>query len=74
MTLGGRGDDWPYNGSIDAASSFGNELVESDLDGIVIDEVNNLVTAPAYMKGPASFSEVYDNVKAMVDQVAQNVG
>lgn len=26
------------------------------------------------MKGPASFGEVYDNVKAMVDQVAINVG
>ena len=29
LTLGCRGDDWPYNGSIDAATSFGNELVET---------------------------------------------
>ena len=31
LTLGGRGADWPYNGSIDAALSFGNELVETNL-------------------------------------------
>ena len=23
LTLGGRGDSWPYNGAIDAAGSFG---------------------------------------------------
>ena len=38
MTLGGRGDSWPYNGSIDAASSFGNNLVESDLADICHDK------------------------------------
>lgn len=35
MTLGMKGDDWPYNGSIDAATSFGNEMEDCDLDGIV---------------------------------------
>eukprot|EP00351_Strombidinopsis_sp_SopsisLIS2011_P006052 CAMPEP_0116870206 /NCGR_PEP_ID=MMETSP0463-20121206/75_1 /TAXON_ID=181622 /ORGANISM="Strombidinopsis sp, Strain SopsisLIS2011" /LENGTH=128 /DNA_ID=CAMNT_0004506433 /DNA_START=248 /DNA_END=634 /DNA_ORIENTATION=- len=29
MTLGARGDNWPYNGSIDAANSFGNTMQEN---------------------------------------------
>lgn len=33
LTLGSKGseDAWPYQGSIDAASGFGNEMVEADL-------------------------------------------
>lgn len=75
MTLGAKGseEDWPYQGSIDAASSFGNEMVESDIDGAVHDEKNKIVTAPAYMKGTASPAEVYENVKKMVDAVAQQL-
>ena len=32
LTLGKRGDAWPFNGSIDAANSFGNEMVEVDIN------------------------------------------
>ena len=73
MTLGCRGEDWPYNGSIDAATSFGNELVDCDVDGVVFDEANKVTTAPAYMKGNATPSQIYDNVKAMVDKVAAEI-
>lgn len=73
MTLGCRGDNWPYNGSIDAATSFGNELVEADLDAVCHDDKNRIVTAPAYMKGDALPHEIYDNVKLMVDHVANQV-
>ena len=56
LTLGSKGTeaDWPYQGAIDAANSFGNEMVETEIDGIVHDEKNKMVTAPAYMKGTAS--------------------
>ena len=54
LTLGGRGEDWPFNGSIDAVSSFGNELIETNLSQVVHDEKNRIVTAPAYMSGVAS--------------------
>jgi len=73
MTLGCRGDDWPYNGSIDAATSFGNELVEAGIDQVVHDETNRIVTSPAYMKGNASPSQVFNSVKKMVDSVAHNM-
>lgn len=70
LTLGCKGDDWPYNGSIDAATSFGNEMVDCDLDNLVIDEQNKITTAPAYMKGTANPAGIFENVKAMVDSVA----
>lgn len=73
MTLGCRGDEWPYNGSIDAASSFGNEMVECDLDKVVHDAENKIVTAPAYMKDTATPGAVYESVKAMVDKVAHEL-
>lgn len=73
LTLGRKGDDWPYNGSIDAAASFGNKMVDCDIDGVVHDEANRVVTAPAYMKGTASPSQIFDNVKAMVDKVAAEI-
>lgn len=69
LTLGSKGgeDAWPYQGSIDAASSFGNDMVEVEIDGAVHDEKNKIITAPAYMKGTATPAEIYDNVKKMVD-------
>ena len=63
LTLGGRGDSWPYNGSIDAASSFGAVHEEQDVDGVCTDWVNDIVTTPAYMKGDAKPHEVFDGVQ-----------
>ena len=37
LTLGGRGDNFPFAGSLDAAKSFGAEVVEMDVNGICID-------------------------------------
>ena len=71
LTLGKRGDAWPYNGSIDAAASFGNEMVEIDINEIVVDEINRIVTAPAYMKGTALPHQIYDNVEKMVKEVVK---
>ena len=71
LTLGKRGDAWPYNGSIDAAASFGNEMVEVDINEIVVDEKNRIVTAPAYMKGTALPHQIYDNVEKMVREVVK---
>ena len=75
LTLGGKGseEDWPYQGSIDAAASFGNQMVEVDIDGSIHDEENRIVTAPAYMKGTATPAQIYHNIKSMVDTVAQQV-
>lgn len=75
ITLGSKGseEDWPYQGSIDAATSFGNDMVEADIDAVVHDEKNKIVTAPAYMKGTATPAQISDNVKKMVDTVADQL-
>jgi len=72
LTLGSKGseENWPYQGSIEAASSFGNDMVEAEINELVHDFTNKIITAPAYMKGTASPSEIYSNVKSMVDEVA----
>lgn len=74
LTLGCKGDDWPYNGAIDAATSFGNELAEKDINEVCVDAKNKIVSAPAYMKGNATFAEVYASVQKMVDEVAIGLG
>lgn len=73
LTLGCRGDNWPYNGSIDAAKSFGNELVEVDLNGICYDEQNKVTTSPAYMRGDAKPHQIFDSVKLMVEKVSREI-
>lgn len=73
LTLGCRGDNWPYNGAIDAATSFGNTLEEIDINGVCHDETNKIVTGPAYMRGDASFGQVYQNIHQIVHTVAQSV-
>ena len=54
MTMGCKGDDWPFNGAIDASSSFGNEMVEAGILETVHDSTNRVVTTPAYMLGTAT--------------------
>uniref|UniRef100_A0A7S3RSD6 DJ-1/PfpI domain-containing protein n=1 Tax=Strombidinopsis acuminata TaxID=141414 RepID=A0A7S3RSD6_9SPIT len=69
LTLGARGENWPYNGSIDAANSFGNTMEEKQINETSIDTDNKIVSAPAYMKGDAKPHEVFDSVANMVDEV-----
>lgn len=75
LTLGRTGseENWPYQGAIEAASSFGNDVKEAEIHEAVVDADNKIVTAPAYMKGTATPAEVYESVKKMVDTVAQQL-
>lgn len=49
LTLGGRGENFPYAGSVDAAASFGADMQEEDVNGVCTDWGNNILTTPAYM-------------------------
>ena len=69
LTLGGRGDNFPYAGSIDAATSFGAEMQEADVNGICTDWKNNIITTPAYMQGDASPHAVYDGIQSFLRRV-----
>ena len=75
LTLGSKGDDWPFAGAIDAAESWGNTVTECDTtEGAVVhDTENRIVTTPAYMKGTAQPHEVFDSVCSMVATVAKSI-
>jgi len=69
LTLGGRGENWPYDGALDAAKQFGAIVEEMDVHGVCTDWVNELVTTPGYMQGDAKPHEVYDGVQHFVRKV-----
>ena len=69
LTLGGRGPNFPYAGSIDAAASFGADMVEMDVNEVCTDWSKNIVTSPAYMQGDASPHAVFDGIQSFLQKV-----
>ena len=61
LTLGQTGSEFPYSDAIGVASGFGNEMKDKDVGQICVDEKNNIVTTPAYMKN-AKPHEVFDGI------------
>lgn len=47
ITLGCKGESWPFSDSIEAAESFGNKLVQSDVDEVCYDQDSKIFTSPA---------------------------
>lgn len=69
ITVGKKGTEWPYGGTIDSLKElYGVSVTEKEIDEINVDQKNKLVTTPAFMKN-ASFFEVYTGVGKMVDEV-----
>ncbi len=69
LTLGGRGDNFPYAGSLDAAESFGATVEEKSVSEVSIDYKNHVVTTPAYMQGDASPHQIYDGIQSFLIKV-----
>ena len=72
LTLGGKGDGWPYAGTIDKAAEFGASPVEMSVSEVCVDEENKLVTSPAYMF-EGKFHEIHDGVVNMVKEVVERM-
>ena len=71
ITLGKKGDEWPYSESIDIANTLGNKLIYCDVDEICKDRYHKIVTTPAYMKNNAQPHEVFDGIQKLVSEVIQ---
>lgn len=69
ITLGGKGENFPYDGALDVASSFGAEVEQMDMYQVCSDTKNNIFTAPAYMQGNAKPHHVFDNIENLVQEV-----
>jgi len=75
LTLGGQGSeqDWPYQGSIEAAKGWGANMELKEVGEVCVDNDNKLVSTPAYMSGTAKFHEVQDGVSGMVQELLKMV-
>ena len=74
MTLGKTDKNWPYNGSIEVATKFGNTLnTTTDVDGVVFDSENKVYTTPAYMREDAKPHEVFEGIDNMVKMIAKSL-
>jgi len=69
LTLGGRTENFPYAGSIEAASSFGAKMEEMDVSGVCTDWKAGIVTTPAYMQGDAAPHEIFDGIQTFLRKV-----
>lgn len=72
LTLGNCGaeSDWPYQGSIEAAKSFGANVELMNVDEVCIDSKNKVITSPAYMYN-GKFHEIQSGVTKMVDELVK---
>ncbi|MDC1069060.1 isoprenoid biosynthesis glyoxalase ElbB [Candidatus Kapabacteria bacterium] len=70
LTVGTTEEHSPYDiAEISEGLTFvGAESVMQSIDGIVFDEVNNVITAPCYMMD-ATISEVNNNVNMAIDKL-----
>lgn len=69
LTLGKKDDgtnQWPHGGAIDATATMGAFLVEKEVDGVVVDEKNLIVTSPAFMFDTPSFHLIFDGIGNMI--------
>jgi len=72
LTLGNCGSesDWPYQGSIEAAKSFGANLELKNVDEVCVDAKNKVVTSPAYMFN-GKFHQIQDGVTSMIGELVK---
>lgn len=69
ITLGSKGDQWPYAGNIDLAESLGCKHVVKSSTHFAADTKNLIFTAPAFMKETNDFSEIYTSINNLVGGV-----
>jgi len=73
LTMGrASGDQWPHAGAVEAAKGMGAVMVEKEVNEVVVDEANKVVTTPAYMFD-GQFHQIQDGVSKMVDKVLKMI-
>ena len=69
LTLGKKGESFPYSDSIDVAKKWGAVLEENDIGEVCVDESNLVVTTPAFMKHTMNWNDIYVGNDRMVEKV-----
>ena len=65
LTLGSDNASGPAG----VAQSFGNDMQETSIDEVCVDETNRIVSAQAYIKGDATSFQVYNNIEILVKTI-----
>jgi len=68
LTLGNKGDDWPYMGAIEVAEGFGATMELKGVDEVCVDAENKIVTTPAFMFN-GKFHQIQDGVSSMINEL-----
>jgi len=74
LTLGNCGseENWPYQGAIEAAKSFGANMELKEVEEVCVDAENKIVTTPAFMYN-GQFHQIQDGVSDMVKELLKMV-
>jgi enhancing lycopene biosynthesis protein 2 len=59
MTLGDKGDSWPFADSISVAETLGNNLQLCDVNEVAVDKENKICTTPAYQLFNFNFKFIF---------------
>ncbi|XP_076308222.1 glutamine amidotransferase-like class 1 domain-containing protein 3, mitochondrial [Tachypleus tridentatus] len=70
LTLGQDKDDgsgkWPYTGATEAVKSWGAIHHNKNVNDVVVDRSNLIVTTPAFMYDTPFFHQIYDGIGEMI--------
>ncbi|TGZ51286.1 glutamine amidotransferase-like class 1 domain-containing protein 3, mitochondrial [Temnothorax longispinosus] len=68
VTLGKESpkEDWPYADAIKKVKAMGAKIEMKDVKGVTLDKNYGVLSTPAWLYEPATYSEVYDGIGKLV--------
>jgi len=58
--------DWPYADAIKKVKAMGAKIEMKDVKGVTFDKNYGVLSTPAWLYEPATYSEVYDGIGKLV--------
>jgi len=73
LTVGNKGEGWPYGGTIEAIEKLGAKHNVKAVTSTNIDKKNLVFTVPAFMKDTKNFHDIYEGIEEMVTIVKEHL-
>lgn len=58
--------DWPYADAIAKVKAMGAKIEMKDVKGVTVDKNYGVLSTPAWLYEPATYSEIYDGIGKLV--------
>ena len=71
ITLGSKGEGFPYAEAIEHAKALGAEVELKDVGEVCIDENKKVLTTPAFMKDAENYYEVYQGNEKLIEELSK---